>query len=90
MRDLFAAHPEYKQFFVPLPFNSGYFMCVKLVRGNAEAVRRRLIETRSTGVIAQGDDLIRIAFSSTPYAMIEKLLDNIYTAAKEEYPAREN
>jgi len=83
MRDLLAAHPEYRPFFVPLPFNSGYFMCIKLIRGNAEAVRRRLIETYSTGVIAQGDDLIRIAFSSTPYSMIEKLLDNIYTAAQE-------
>jgi aspartate/methionine/tyrosine aminotransferase len=83
IRDLLAAHPEYRPFFVPLPFNSGYFMCIKLVRGNAEAVRRRLIEKYSTGVIAQGDDLIRIAFSSTPYALIEKLLDTIYKAAQE-------
>jgi aspartate/methionine/tyrosine aminotransferase len=83
VRDLLAAHPEYKPFFVPLPFNSGYFMCIKLVRGNAEAVRKHLIEKYSSGVIAQGDDLIRIAFSSTPYTMIEKLLENIYTAAKE-------
>ncbi len=83
MRDLFAAHPEYKTFFAPLPFNSGYFMCIRLAGGNAEAVRKLLIQKYSTGVIAQGDDLLRIAFSSTPYAMIEKLLDTIYKAAKE-------
>lgn len=83
VRDLFAARSEFGKYFTPLPFNSGYFMCIKLIRGNAEAVRRRLIEKYSTGVIAQGDDLIRIAFSSTPYALIEKLLDTIYTAAQE-------
>jgi aspartate/methionine/tyrosine aminotransferase len=83
MRDLFAAHPEYRPLFAPLPFNSGYFMCIRMTGRNAEAVRRLLIGNYSTGVIAQGDDVIRIAFSSTPYHLIEKLLDNIYRAAIE-------
>jgi aspartate/methionine/tyrosine aminotransferase len=83
MRDLFAAHPEYRPFFTPLPFNSGYFMCIRLAKKNAEAVRRLLIGKYATGVIAPADDIVRIAFSSTPYAMIEKLLDNIFNAAKE-------
>jgi aspartate/methionine/tyrosine aminotransferase len=83
MRDLFASHPEYRPFFTPLPFNSGYFMCIRTASPVAEQVRRRLVEKYSTGVIAQGEDIIRIAFSSTPYAMIEKLLDNIYKAIKE-------
>jgi hypothetical protein len=46
-------------------------------------VRRLLIGKYATGVIAPADDIVRIAFSSTPYAMIEKLLDNIFNAAKE-------
>jgi aspartate/methionine/tyrosine aminotransferase len=83
MRDLFAAHPEYRPFFTPLPFNSGYFLCIRTASPIAEPVRRRLVEKYSTGVIAQGDDIIRIAFSSTPYDRLEKLLDNIYKAAKE-------
>ena len=83
MRDLFAARAGYRQYFAPLPFNSGYFMCIRLAGGNAEAVRRRLIEKHGAGVIAQGDDLIRIAFSSTPYDLIEKLLDAICKAAQE-------
>lgn len=84
VRDLFAVHTEYKTSFTPLPFNSGYFMCIRLAGGNAEAVRKQLIRKYGTGVISQGDDLLRIAFSSTPCAMIEKLLDNIYTAVHEQ------
>lgn len=82
MRDIFAAHPEYADAFRPLPFNSGYFMCVRLASGNAEAVRRTLLDKYDTGIIAFGD-VIRIAFSSTPYPMLEKLLDNIYRASME-------
>lgn len=83
MRDLFESHAEYRPFFTPLPFNSGYFMCIRTRPGTAEAVRRRLIEKYGTGVIATGDSILRIAFSATPYSMIEKLLDNIFKAAKE-------
>jgi aspartate/methionine/tyrosine aminotransferase len=82
VRDHLAEHPEYKKFFVPLPFNSGYFMCVKILSGNAEAVRKILIKNYSTGVITQGDCL-RLAFSSTPLGDIELLLENIYQAAQE-------
>jgi aspartate/methionine/tyrosine aminotransferase len=81
IRDLFAAHPEYGRYFAPLPFNSGYFMCIKLTSGNAEAVRKKLIASYGTGVIAQGDHVIRLAFSATPYGMLEKLLENVYKAA---------
>jgi aspartate/methionine/tyrosine aminotransferase len=79
IRDLFAAHAEYRDYFSPLPFNSGYFMCIKIK--NAEAVRKRLIEVYSTGLIAVGEDVLRIAFSSTPYDQLERLLDNVYRAA---------
>jgi aspartate/methionine/tyrosine aminotransferase len=82
VRDLLVQHPEYKEYFVPLPFNSGYFMCVRLVAGNAEQVRSALIKNYSTGVIAQGDCL-RLAFSSTPLSEIPQLLENIYRAAQE-------
>ncbi|MEI6808856.1 MAG: aminotransferase class I/II-fold pyridoxal phosphate-dependent enzyme, partial [bacterium] len=30
LRDLLTAHPEYGKYFSALPFNSGYFMCIKL------------------------------------------------------------
>jgi aspartate/methionine/tyrosine aminotransferase len=83
LRDLFAARPEYRRYFSPLPFNSGYFMCIRTRPRIAEPTRRLLLKKYGTGVIAPGDDLIRIAFSSTPYDKIEKLMDNIFQAAKE-------
>jgi aspartate/methionine/tyrosine aminotransferase len=82
MRDIFKSHPEYAEVLLPLPFNSGYFMCVRLVAGSAEAVRQKLLSAYDTGIIALGD-VIRIAFSSTPFPLLEKLLDNIYKAGSE-------
>ncbi|HON09660.1 MAG TPA: aminotransferase class I/II-fold pyridoxal phosphate-dependent enzyme [Chitinispirillaceae bacterium] len=82
IRQLLSRHPEYGDYFYPLPFNSGYFMCVKVKCGDAERVRRVLLDKYDTGIIAQ-KDVIRIAFSSTPLDTIETLLGNIYQAAKE-------
>lgn len=82
IRTLLQSHPEYQEYFVALPFNSGYFMCVRILSKKAEEVRKTLIEKYSTGVIAQGD-LLRIAFSSVPIEMIEKMFDNIFQAARE-------
>jgi aspartate/methionine/tyrosine aminotransferase len=79
IRLILAQHPEYAGAFVPLPFNSGYFMCVRVVSGNAEAVQQRLLKEHATGVIAFGD-LIRVAFSSTPIDKIDALFANIYRA----------
>jgi aspartate/methionine/tyrosine aminotransferase len=73
---------KYKQFFTPLPFNSGYFMCVKLNENlNGERVRKVLLENYNTGVVALGN-LLRIAFSSVSEENIELLFDNIYNACK--------
>ena len=57
-------------------------MCVRIKSGDAEPVRQVLLKKYDTGVIAQGD-LIRIAFSSTPYKQLDLLMNNIYNAAKE-------
>jgi len=82
IREILAGHAEYGEVFEALPFNSGYFMCVRVKNGDAEAVRRVLLEKYSTGIIAMGN-LIRIAFSSTPFSKLELLMSNIYWAAKE-------
>jgi len=82
IRDILDTHKEYAEYIQPLPFNSGYFMCLKAVNGMAEEVRRALLERYDTGVIAL-DGLLRVAFSSTPYEFLEKLFDNIYRAARE-------
>lgn len=76
-------HDEYKSYFEALPFNSGYFMCVKLKSLDAEQVRRTLLDKYSTGLIAINGNLLRIAFSATPTDKLEKLFDNIYKACKD-------
>jgi len=82
IKDILSAHPEYNDFFKAVPFNSGYFMCVRINSGKAEAVRKTLIEKYSTGTIAF-NDVLRIAFSSVPIDLLEKMFENIYLAAKE-------
>jgi DNA-binding transcriptional MocR family regulator len=83
VREILDKHKEYEEVFKALPFNSGYFMCVRLNQGiDAEQLRQNLIKKYDTGIIALGD-LLRIAFSSTPTQLLETLLENIYKAGKE-------
>ncbi len=82
IRRILEKHPEYAEVFEPMPFNSGYFMCVKPKGVDAEAVRRHLIEKYSTGVIVLSG-LIRLAFSTVPTAKLPTLFANVAAAIKE-------
>jgi aspartate/methionine/tyrosine aminotransferase len=74
---------QYSEYLEPMPFNSGYFMCLKLRKGlNAEQVRLHLLEKYSTGVIVFGN-VIRLAFSAVPQAKIPELIDNLYHACSD-------
>ena len=77
--EVFKNHPEYKETFEPMPFNSGYFMCIRPIGVEAETLRRKLIEDYSTGVIVLSG-LVRLAFSSVPTEKIPLLFENIYQA----------
>jgi aspartate/methionine/tyrosine aminotransferase len=79
IRSLLKSHPEWRDLFEPMPFNSGYFMCVKPKGVDAEAVRRQLIEKYSTGTIVLSG-LIRLAFSTTPCAKLPALFSNVAAA----------
>jgi aspartate/methionine/tyrosine aminotransferase len=65
------------------PFNSGYFMCLKLKRADAEALRQQLLNEYGVGTIALGATDLRIAFSCIEDEHIPELFDIIYKAAKE-------
>ncbi|WP_322906856.1 aminotransferase class I/II-fold pyridoxal phosphate-dependent enzyme [Paenibacillus campi] len=62
------------------PFNSGYFMCLKLSDVSAEAVRQRLLSQYEVGTIALGEHDLRVAFSCIEEAYLEDLYDLIYQA----------
>ncbi|HZG58242.1 aminotransferase class I/II-fold pyridoxal phosphate-dependent enzyme [Paenibacillus sp.] len=65
------------------PFNSGYFMCLKLKTVHAEALRRHALEKFGVGTIALGDTDLRVAFSCLEEADIEKLFELLYQGVKE-------
>ncbi len=66
-----------------LPFNSGFFMCVRLPDGmEAESVRKELLE-KGVGVIALPGNLLRIAYSGVPVEKLDALFGAIVEALKQ-------
>jgi aspartate/tyrosine/aromatic aminotransferase len=59
------------------PFNSGYFMCIRLKSANAEKLRVHLLDTYGVGLISIGDDKLRIAFSCLEENDIQTLFDTV-------------
>ncbi len=76
------ADERYKDDWSYYPFNSGYFMCLKFHRVNAEQLRKYLLDKYQIGTISIGDDL-RIAFSSVEEEDIEEMISLIHQAVKE-------
>ncbi len=62
------------------PFNSGYFMCLKLKTVDAEKLRVHLLEKYGVGAISIGKTDLRIAFSCIEEKDIQELFDIIYQA----------
>ena len=74
---------KYSKYFKPLPFNSGYFMCIHLAEGiSGEDLRELLIKKYNIGVINMSGN-IRLAFSAVPQKDIPALFEGIYQACKE-------
>ncbi|QAY68432.1 aminotransferase class I/II-fold pyridoxal phosphate-dependent enzyme [Paenibacillus protaetiae] len=64
------------------PFNSGYFMCLKLSGVTAEQVRNHLLDEYGIGTIALGETDLRVAFSCIEEEHLEELYDSIYKAVQ--------
>lgn len=72
--------PKYTSYFKPLPFNSGYFMCVRLKDGlDGEAIRQILIDKYSIGIINL-NNIFRVAYAATAATDVKELFDGIYGA----------
>lgn len=65
------------------PFNSGYFMCLKLHTVPAEALRLHLIHNYGLGTIALGETDLRIAFSCIEEDQLEDLFDLVYAGVRD-------
>lgn len=64
------------------PFNSGYFMCLRLSDVSAEVVRQHLLEHYGIGTIALGQTDLRVAFSCIEAEQLEELFDCIYQSVQ--------
>jgi aspartate/methionine/tyrosine aminotransferase len=65
------------------PFNSGYFMCLRLKTVEAEALRVHLLERYGVGLIALGRHELRVAFSCIDENQIQELFDTVLTGVKD-------
>ena len=83
VKKVLEENKEYGELFTPLPYNSGYFMCIQVKEGiDAEKVRQILLEKYDTGIIAI-PPIIRVAFSAVAEKDTAELFDNIYKACKD-------
>ena len=82
IRRILKSHKEYAESFEVMPFNSGYFMCVRPRGVEAECVRKQLIAKYSTGTIVLSG-LIRLAFSTISTAKLAKLFANVDAAIRD-------
>lgn len=69
--------PRYTKAWDVYPFNSGYFMCIRLKTVDAETLRLHLLEKYGVGLISMGDKDLRIAFSCLEENEIPELFNII-------------
>ena len=74
---------KYEDEFDYYPFNSGYFMCIKLKNADAEELRVHLLDKYGVGTISVNKTDLRIAFSCVNEEDIEELFDIIYQGCKD-------
>ncbi len=77
------AQPRFAEAWEQYPFNSGYFLCVRLKDLNAEAYRTCLLNDHGVGVIATSDTDIRVAISCVDEGDIADLFDVMLKCALE-------
>jgi aspartate/methionine/tyrosine aminotransferase len=78
-----ANAPRFRESWEVYPFNSGYFMCVKVKGPEAEAVRLHLLDAYGIGLIATGPEDLRIAFSCLEVEEVEPLFEALHKAIQE-------
>ncbi len=77
------ADSKYQEAWDVYPFNSGYFMCIRLKSVNAETLRCHLLERYGVGLIALGERNLRVAFSCLEENEIQELFDIVLQGVKD-------
>jgi aspartate/methionine/tyrosine aminotransferase len=71
------ASPKYKEAWDVYPFNSGYFMCLKLKTVEAEPLRVHLLDKYGVGLISLGQYDLRVAFSCVEKEDLQELFETV-------------
>lgn len=75
--------PKYRDAWDVYPFNSGYFMCLKLKTVDAEALRVHLLNQYGVGLISIGKTDLRVAFSCLEEENIQTLFDLVLQGVRD-------
>ena len=78
-----ASDPQYAKLWEVYPSHAGYFTCLNLKSGNAEAVRQRLLAEHGIGTISLGETELRVAYSCLEEADIETVFEVIAKVIEE-------
>jgi aspartate/methionine/tyrosine aminotransferase len=81
--DRVARLPKYADSWDVYPFNSGYFMLIKVKGVNANTLREHLLDAYQMGLISTADTDLRIAFSCLEVDQVETLFEAIHKAIGE-------
>ncbi|MBU1711738.1 MAG: aminotransferase class I/II-fold pyridoxal phosphate-dependent enzyme [Proteobacteria bacterium] len=75
--------PKYEKAWDVYPFNSGYFMCIRLKNLDAETLRLHLLDKYGVGLISVGKSDLRVAFSCLDEKDIQELFDIVLQGAND-------
>lgn len=78
-----ALRPRYAKSWTLYPFNSGYFMCVRVEGVDSEKLRVHLLDEYGVGLIATSPTDIRVAFSCLEIDDVEPLFETLHRAIEE-------
>lgn len=74
---------KYDDAWTPYPFNSGYFMCLKLKTVDAEKLRVHLLDKYGVGLISLGATDLRVAFSCLEESDVQELFDTVLAGIRD-------
>ena len=77
------SNPKYDDAWEVYPFNSGYFMCLRIKNVDSEKLRLHLLENYGVGTISVTPTDLRIAFSCLEVEQIQELFDIIHQGWKD-------
>jgi aspartate/methionine/tyrosine aminotransferase len=81
--DRVARQPKFEDSWDVYPFNSGYFMLIKVKGVNAHTLREHLLERHQVGLISTADSDLRVAFSCLEVEQVEELFETVHKAIGE-------